>query len=115
MAGKMNLNAVKPNAPAKAQGADFPRLDESNISQIEKETIDKVNKTITVLEASIATWDATKEKPDDISDKFQRYKKFHDALAGWETKALKAMGKQERFDSRVKRLEEFIDICYSYA
>ena len=92
-----------------------PAVDQTNIEQVERETIDKVNKTITVLEASIATWDASKEKPDDLADKFERYRKFHDALAEWETKALRALSKSEDIGTRMVRLKEFVDICYSYA
>ena len=90
-------------------------LKESNIEKIESETIEKVSRTITVLEGALATWEASKEKPKELEGKFARYKRFHGALTVWETNALKARGKEESFETRVRRLKEFIDICYSCA
>jgi hypothetical protein len=87
----------------------------SNIDKVENETIEKVSRTITVLEGALATWEASEEKPAELEEKFTRYRKFRDALAVWETSALKARGKEESFDTRVRRLKDFINICYSYA
>lgn len=106
--------AKNPQA-GKAQEGVLPLLSKSNIEQVENETIDKVNKTITVLEGAMATWEASKEKPRGLEEKFTRYKKFLEALTEWETKALKARGIEESFDVRVQRLRRFVDICYSYA
>ncbi|NYZ73674.1 hypothetical protein H0O00_00870 [Candidatus Micrarchaeota archaeon] len=106
-----------PKRPANqsATAAPLEDLSETNVDDVEKEAIEKVNRTITVLEGALATWDAAKEKPIDLKDRFSRYKQFHDALATWETKALKSRGKQEDFNTRVQRLREFVDICYAYA
>ncbi len=82
---------------------------------IEKETMKKVNRTITTLEAAIATWETAKEKPEDLKDRFTNYKRLHDALMKWERDVLKAMEREDKFDVRVRRLQEFVDICYAYA
>ena len=95
--------------------ATMGEVSEASIDGVETEAIDKVNRTITVLEGALATWDAAKEKPMDLKDKFSRYKQFRDALATWETKALRSRGKSDDFDTRVQRLREFVDICYAYA
>ena len=105
---------INPKAIKDPQGT-VGELTGSNIEKAETETIEKVSRTITVLEGALATWEASKEKPRGLEKKFTRYKKFRDALAVWETNALKARGKEESFDTRVRRLKEFIDICYSYA
>lgn len=92
-----------------------PNVSEENIDVVERETIDKVNHTITVLEGVMATWDAAKEKPLEMSDRFDQYRRFLDALLDWESRALKARSKGETFQNRVNRLREFVDMCYAYA
>jgi hypothetical protein len=92
-------------------------ITEKNIEEVESQTIEKVNRTITVLEGSLATWDAAKEKPDDLADRFRKYKNMRDQLAEWETKILRSRMKNEALtlDRRLARLKEFIDICYANA
>ncbi|MDD5172288.1 MAG: hypothetical protein PHF60_04605 [Candidatus ainarchaeum sp.] len=98
-----------------APSAPIEEISETNIDVVEKEAIEKVNRTITVLEGALATWDAAKEKPVDLKDRFSKYKQFHDALMSWETRALRSKGKTENINSRVQRLREFVDLCYAYA
>jgi hypothetical protein len=98
-----------------APSAPIEDISETNIDDIEKEAIEKVNRTITVLEGALATWDAAKDKPVDLKDRFSKYKQFRDVLAVWESKVLKSRGKREDFNSRVQRLREFVDLCYAYA
>lgn len=90
-------------------------LTESEIEQVENETIEKVSRTISVLESALAKWKVSEKKPEELKEKFARYRRFHDALAQWETDALKARRMKESFDTRVERLRRFVDICYSYA
>ena len=106
-----------PKRPANqgAPPAPIEDISEDNIDLIENQAIDKVNRTITVLEGALATWEAAKEKPMDLKERFMRYRQFRDALAMWETKALRSRGKKEDLNSRVQRLREFVDICYAYA
>jgi hypothetical protein len=105
----------EPPADQSASSAPLEDISETNIDGIEKEAIEKVNRTITILEGALATWDAAREKPMDLRDRFSRYKQFRDALATWETKALRSRGKREDFEARVQRLREFVDLCYAYA
>lgn len=92
-----------------------PTVNENNIDQIEKETIERVNNTLSVLETAIASWEASDEKPVDLEPKFKKYKRIHNALVEWETNMLKSMGRYRDFDSRVHHLQEFVDICYTCA
>ena len=94
---------------------DVGEFSESNIEEVERDTIEQVDRTITALEGAIATYDASKQKPSGLADKIEGYKRFRDALAAWEIKALKAKGKIEELETRVKRMREFVDICYTYA
>jgi hypothetical protein len=122
--------ALKPTSspervPARTQPAEgaagrnvvtiYPQVDERNIDQVEKETIDKVNKTLSALETAIASWDAAKEKPEDLRPKFQRYRRLHDVLSEWEAKVLRDRTKDTDYDTRIHRLHEFVDICHANA
>jgi Asp-tRNA(Asn)/Glu-tRNA(Gln) amidotransferase A subunit family amidase len=99
------------NAPKKA--LRISELSEDNIDIIQRETIRRVNKTVTALEAALATWDASEEKPEDMEERFANYRRFHDALEDWERKTLKAQNKKEKFEVKVRRLREFVDICFA--
>lgn len=98
-------------APKKA--LRISELSKDNIDIIQRETVRRVNKTVTALEAALATWDASEEKPDDMAEKFENYRRFHDALEDWERKTLQAQKKNEKFETKVRRLREFVDICFA--
>jgi len=89
-------------------------LTKENIDGVEKETIERVNKTISALEAALATWNGAKDKPADLKERFAGYERLHSALVQWESRALKSRGKEESFEARVERLREFVDICCAY-
>ncbi len=99
------------NAPKKA--LRISELSKDNIDIVQRETIRRVNKTVTALEAALATWEASKEKPEDMEEKFTNYRRFHDALENWERKSLQAQNKKENFETKVKRLNEFVEICFA--
>jgi len=90
-------------------------VSEINIEEVEKETIEKVSRTISVLENSIAIWEAAKDKPDNLREEFERFKGFCKALSEWETKELKMKRKGVDFGNRIGLLKEFTDICQMYA
>lgn len=88
-------------------------VDESNIELVEKKVIEKVDKTISVLEDAIAKWDNAKTKPKDLKPKFTNYKKLHAALSEWEKRALLTKNRRRNFNERITILQEFVDICYA--
>jgi uncharacterized protein (DUF2235 family) len=92
----------------------FGIITKENVERVEQETIEKVNHTIIVLENSIVAWEASPEKPAELAPKFEKYRRFRSALSDWATKALRARGKKEPLEERVKRLREFVEICYAY-
>ncbi len=89
-------------------------VDESNIEAVEAQTLERVNQTITVLEGALATWDSSKEKPVELSNRFEKYRRLHKALSNWEVEFLRARQKANP-DERLKRLNEFVEICYTNA
>jgi hypothetical protein len=90
-------------------------INEGNIDEIEKKTIEKVLGAVSTLESSLAVWDGAKEKPKIMAARFEGYRRLHDALTRWLSGAVKAGkgGSKESFEARLQRLREFADICYS--
>jgi hypothetical protein len=90
-----------------------PGMTEDEVISIEKETMERVSKTISALEGAIATWDASADKPEDLKDKFKRYRAALEALSSWQVKALRSYGKGD-IDERVGLLWAFVDLCKTY-
>jgi hypothetical protein len=86
---------------------------EEDIERMEKQTLEKANRALSVIENTLAIWDASKEKPEDLRPRISRLKYFYEALAGWEKRVLTA--KNEDIDTRIGHLREFSDICHAYA
>ncbi len=103
----------QPAAPGPA-GSEEP-VTEENITEVEKEAMEKVSKAISALESALATWDAGKDRPPELKEKFQKLRGLHDAFAEWETKMLRETGKETDFYKRVDRLWEFVKICKAYS
>ena len=101
------------DASAKPARAIPPGMTEDEIIAIEKETMERVSKTISALEGAIATWDASPEKPEDLKGKFKRYQAVLDALSSWQVKALRSYGKGD-IEERARLLWEFVDLCKVY-
>ncbi|MBU0532601.1 hypothetical protein KKB44_03845 [Candidatus Micrarchaeota archaeon] len=102
-------------SPQKKKGKALSLVNKKNIDQIERETIQRVNKTLSALEVAIASWDAATDKPEDMKPKFMKYKWFHEALTEWERKALQSLSRKEEYESRLQRLQEFARICHAYS
>lgn len=100
--------------PVRKEQPALPVVNERNIDAIEKQTIQRVSKTLSALEVALATWDASKEKPLDLKLKYMKYRWLHEALSGWEKKTLQSRGKED-YRGRVGHLHEFVTICNSYA
>ncbi|MBU0591789.1 hypothetical protein KKF81_07190 [Candidatus Micrarchaeota archaeon] len=107
---KSKANSTQPTS-RKMPGTKMS-LTKNNIDDVEKETLDKVDKTIMILENTLATWNVEKQKPEEHTQKFMRYKKIHDELMRWKREVVKS--DKEDFETRAKRLESFVDICYTY-
>ncbi len=91
----------------------LPSISQENIGEVEKEALAMANKAISLLEQAIAAWDNAKDKPPELKETIQRYRRFHEALSDWEKRMLQSMGKAD-FNARVRMLEEFVRISKSY-
>ncbi len=108
---------VRANIPSKvspAAGGKLPAYNESDIDELEKVALERANKALSAIENAIAVWEHSAEKPDELQPRINRLKAIHDALANWEKKVLRSMGKPD-MASRVENLREFSDICFTYS
>lgn len=97
---------------AAGSGHSPPNLSESDVVRIEKETMERVSDTISALEGAMASWEMSKDKPEELKGKFAKYKVVHEALSNWQTRALKTYGKSD-IGERVRLLWEFVELCKS--
>jgi hypothetical protein len=108
---------VKPRRGKKLESAGSryppPNLSESEVVRIEKETMERVSDTISALESAMASWEMSKDKPEELKGKFAKYRIVHEVLSNWQTKALKSYGKSD-VGERVRLLWEFVGLCKSY-
>ena len=95
-------------------GTSMEPVNPKNIDTVEKETLEHANKALSALEIAIASWESTEPKPEELADKFTKYRRLHGALSEWEKKMLMARRRKEEFDARVARLQDFVRICRYY-
>ena len=72
--------------------ADGSAITERNIGKVEKETMKIASGTLSALESALAAWDASKEKPEELAQKFRivRHERVH-RLAGTFQAAMQAV------------------------
>ena len=92
------------------------RITERNIDVYEKETVEAASRAIFVLENALSKWDALKDKPDELSEEFEKFRSFHDRLVEWAEKMLRSRAKGGKldFNARVDRLLEYSRICKAH-
>jgi hypothetical protein len=87
------------------------KLSPDTIDQFEKETIALVIKSLPEIEKNLASWDGLRHKPENLRDKFEKYRLLQEALSEWARKTLTSSGRGENFTDRVDRLWEFVFLC----
>jgi hypothetical protein len=89
-----------------------PTPQEPELSQMEKETFEKVSSTLGAIDRAITAWDSSKSKPAALGERIAKLKRFQVSLNSWvkEFASKRGMSQENRLGSLVK----FIDICYSY-
>lgn len=103
---------AKKKPSKKKSGKGVPK--KTDTASVEKETIERANRTITAIEQFLAKWDASNIKPEIMLPQVEKVKKFHNELAKWEKRAVKAQ-KKSTDKARLKRLHEFVVICRNYS
>jgi len=103
--------ARKKSSSGKAAGKIPRKLD---LNSVEKETLKRVERTLTILEDFLAKWNNAGTAPDDMFPQIMKIKKFRDALANWKQDAMEAKS-DESYESRMRRLRDFVLICQTYS
>ena len=98
---------------ASNSGSDKKDTD-SDILNVEEDTITRVNKTMKSLEEFLAIWDSSKLKAEEMLPQVAKIKEFHEVLSRWQRNAVVNKGRGTTAE-RIRRLEEFVGICRSYS
>jgi 3-dehydroquinate dehydratase len=83
-------------------------IDENNIGEVEKETLEIVKKTVSALESTIR--DFNRSSSDSPDSKIERYRDLHLLLSEW-VHDFEERPEDEGYHERVERIRQFIDIC----
>jgi hypothetical protein len=84
----------------------------TDVASVEKETIKRVGRAISVIENFLAKWDSSFAKPGSMLPQITRIKRFHDALVKWQREAMRSQGDEEK---SLRRLHDFVTICHTYS
>ena len=82
--------------------------DNSALSGLEAETHRLVSMSISKMEVAIAEWDASKRKPEGLSQQMKDIRRFHRILSEWERDSLKGA---RDVKGAARRLRRFSEIC----
>lgn len=90
------------------------QLDKDSIGVYEEEALKAANSVFSAIEALLAAYDASRDKPAELRKEAERYRMFAQAIGGWERKMLVLRGKKREYSDRLKTLGEFADILSLY-
>ena len=103
----MKMPESSPEGPE--YDADF--IEELNL--IEEETEQKVSRTMSAIESALEAWNAAGKKPPEARRRIIWLREFYEDLVKWEKKSL-TRNKSEGIDSKLNRLNEFVQVCSRY-
>ncbi|MGV8085767.1 MAG: hypothetical protein ACP5N9_05965 [Candidatus Bilamarchaeum sp.] len=91
------------------------QVSKPDFSKIEKEAIQRADRTLSTIETFLVNWDSSKQKPSSMNQQVSKVKRFYDALSLWQKSTLKAQ--KSKFDESAakKRLAAFVHICQNYS
>ena len=86
-----------------------------DFSKIEKEAMQRADRTLSTIENFLLKWDSSKQKPSSMTAQISKVKRFYEALSVWQKSTLKAQ--KSKFDEAAakKRLANFVHICQNYS
>lgn len=88
-------------------------VNKQNIAVVEIDAFNKINRTIDSIEAALTEWNSLKQKPSFLRSKMLKYSGMKTALETWINDFVKR-DVDESYKDRLKRLQDFVDICEIY-
>lgn len=89
------------------------RINRSKFEKIENETLSKVSSTLSKIENAIAVYESSGNKQENLKERINRLRIFHQKLSNWEREMLVARTRND-VGKRFDMVEKFVDICYAY-
>ena len=84
----------------------------TDAADIEKQAIERADKTLKTIEGFLSKWESARTKPATMIPQINKIKRFYRELSGWRNTAVSSKGNEE---ARLKRLREFVAICRNYS
>lgn len=88
-----------------------PGISEDAIAEYEEDTLLRAMRALSTIEAALAAWDMSKDRPDEYREKFESSRELYKELSGWTQKMAKMKKRKATYSERLKLLTEFVDIC----
>jgi len=104
---------VKIKAPEMPKKA-IRSISENELAALESEALEKVTKTIELIDDAVSAWDASKDKPAELAPRIMKLKSFHEALSEWGERFGKVKATRAGMDRRLGILRDFVGICNNY-
>jgi hypothetical protein len=82
--------------------------DSGYLLDLEEDTFSRVNKTISLIEIALSSWDASQKKPENLKKRIDYLRFSHSSLASWAKKSL--TGRKDAA-SVSSRLMDFVGRC----
>lgn len=111
----MDDNPLEPETfDPSPESYEFDRAFEKRVSELEKETDERVSQALSSIETAISSWNTMKRKPPALTSAVEAMKRFRKAISEWEKKSLRARGRNLSLDERMDLLREFSEICEDF-
>jgi len=95
----------------KRKPSESPGITEDIISEYEEDTLGQAMKALSTIEAALAAWDMSRDKPEEYREKFEKSRVLYNQLNAWAQKMAKMRGRKAPYSERLKLLTEYVDIC----
>lgn len=95
----------------KKKPSAYPGITEDIIAEYEEDTLNKAMKALSTIEAALAAWDMSRDRPPEYEERFEKSRVLYNQLNAWAQKMAKLRGRKASYSDRLKLLTEFVDIC----
>jgi len=86
----------------------------TDFKSLENEALKRVDHTLLVMTAFLARWGSLRDKPSGVIPQIARIRKFQSELSSWRKETVRMFGMDDN-DARIRRMQQFVDICRSYS
>jgi hypothetical protein len=82
---------------------------------LERQTLERVGRTMMSIGNFLARWDLASKKPGYILPEIGKIRRFYEALGAWQADAAEASRRKSSEAERLRRLRRFVFICRAFS